>query len=537
MLAIQLEREDNILFDITPIQHVLIYWKYLNKTAYLEHFKYNKESNQITFDAFVSNNIYCFSLTYPTAENEYCYLSSLNNKPDDIQIQIIEAYNAYAVAFDNTNFLNFAKQKNVLEYTTTGCILAQSFNHINDACLANDDPDSDSDPESDSESGPSSDYAKYMNCLNNNTPGSTIIPDILRDPSHDLFNTRDEFIDDYIIDSKIIIQTTLRHIETLRICNNINLCKEIGMTDIGRITQIMNMVNKIDRSLPCCNYIQYGSNIAFELEIPLINFKLLPDITMYMKFNSLTFPYSAASVTFDVVFEENLGYIINYLIKKCYNWSETHLHSNDYEHEMPILSIIKQIHRIINNHGSIEPYTSDAIALINAVNELSVHTHITPINITEFSDYFKIIQIECAQSEAPISDETSEWNVAQNITNSAILCGKLMLDIKNKNIVTVSRVIPNIVKNSCIIPMMEQILSEIDITTIFDTEVDLANKCEIINLFRIVINTYPTLLSKNIEIIISQMLICYESCDNKTKNPKLKIEFDNFFEEFTGIKH
>jgi hypothetical protein len=551
MLAINLVKENDMLFNITPIKHALIYWKFLNKSGYLEHFIYNKDLNEIIFDASVSQNIYCFKLMHPIAEGEYFYLSSLNQEPDEAQLNIIETYNTKALEYDYTNFLNFSKQPMILEYSTVECILADSLNIINDACLANDESDSDSDSE----------YAKYANHLNKTiTEGHNIVPDILHNPtdSDDTYepfnlNLKDDFIDDDEIDPKLIIKETIDRINVLRMRDKIDLRKEIGMTDIDRIMLIMNMVNKMDKVMSCCNYIQYTNNNAFELEIPLINFKMLPDITMYMKFNCLTFPYCSVAISFNTIFENNLGYIINYLVKNCINWLEMNdIQSEDISigqytyatersnlpaqpcpdkislpevamarrQNLPIINIVNQIHDIINQHGSIENYTSSEVELINALNIFSIHTRILPTNYDEFSEYFRIISINHPTQEAPLSDDISLALSNIYITDGALYCNKLMKNGKHTGII----------KNSCVIPMMAQLLNDVDFENAFNADIDLINSmCDVLSLFITVVTMYPVLITPQLHQIIKKLTndyYIYNKKEHETNNPRLQSIFN-----------
>lgn len=501
MLAIKLVKENDILFNISPIEHALIYWRFLNNEGYLEHFTYDKNDRCITFDAEVAKIIYCFKLICPTTDKEYFYLSSLNKNPDEIQLNIINEYNLAALEYNYDDFINYAKQDTVLKYSTTTCILAKSLNNINDACLENDESSSNSSLDL---SSVDNEYTKYMNNLCK-TVNDQIVPDILHQHEDE-----DEFIDD-----DATLQTTLMLLA--KSTSDIDLHKEIGLTNQNRVIQIMEIVNKIDKLLACCNYIQYINNDAFNLEIPLVNFATLPDITMYMKFDNLTFPYCTASVTFDVVFENNLNYIINYLIKNCINW----IAPADI-----LLSIIRQIHNIINKHGSIENYTNSEIALKNALNTLSIHSRILPADSEEFADYFQICHIQFPKIEAPISDDTLIITANKNITHDAILCGKLMEEGKHADLV----------KGSCILPIIIQLFTDNDNDNEFDFENVYAaddhitdSICGIIYMFKVVIKSYPTLINENIKNIISNVHNAYEIFNNKNKNERLTIAFDDLF--------
>lgn len=325
MLAINLVKENNILFEVKPIECILIYWKSIHNNIYIEHIKQCDDT--IMFDANINDEILCFKLTYPTNINDSFYLETMNSNLNDEIIKIIEAHNLEAHEFDYSDFLEAIKSNNFEEMNIKSYILINFLTNLNNK------------------------LAELVIESSSSTEEITSVKEF------DGININSEN------DNKKIFISTQKYIDVLRKELDIDINIEVNMADSLRITKMLEEVEYADKVLLCCNYILYENENVFRLKIPLLNFdKIKEDVILYMNYDALTYPYCIVEISFNVIFENNLVFKINNNLKKIMDWTVNPLHK-----------IINIIYETIDKNGKILKKSDEEINITNALNILSLY--------------------------------------------------------------------------------------------------------------------------------------------------------------------
>lgn len=136
------------IFGVNAIEYLLVNWCIINSNVCLEHIKYNKELNEITFDSEVNEEIWCFSLKIPSETTSLFVLTSINAEPSNDMLKLIDDINQFIFNLNHMELFDFIKLFNdynyVSNYDVQNSTLTILLNDINDKiidCIYSDNED------------------------------------------------------------------------------------------------------------------------------------------------------------------------------------------------------------------------------------------------------------------------------------------------------------------------------------------------------------------------------------------------------------
>jgi len=537
MLSINLTKKQTGFVKSNPIDFLLVNWKILNDDVYLSNFNYDHDSNYITFDSYVGQNIWCFKLHL----KEYLMLHSLDMYVDEEIQQIIEKFNSKYSIYDYSEFTSFMEKSDVSNYNIYDSVLIKYLNELNDSFV-------ELDIVSDNESTLSDEVTNNLNssAINVNLNGLNFIGtekefdlnitnncNTNDDNNNEPKEINDETIDDIYgnendletlkinykeiiyLDTNKIVYKSMDYIEKNK-SNTINLNDKIqNFSDMSRVQMLINEINCINVKFENIKINPIDNNI-FILSVVLSNFDNLDDIIMMITLDSNLYPYYPPKISFNINFEDNLEYFISSLdYFKVNFWNPT----NSLEHT------IVSVRNIINEHGKIidKSFNDNNNEIFKLLNDLSIYSQIKPnlisqkdININFVSIYTnkKLDKIEYVGYG---SNNRKKFNIKSYI-NSVELKYQMInntLSMINKCELTLDQI-----NKSCIIPLLIAYFKDIQLIDI--------NKYQNVyhNLFLLLNN----ILKNHNNVVTNELLETIIECKNmlvdyKVINPELtKIE-------------
>lgn len=535
-------KKNTSIFKTDPIDYLLVNWHVLNNEGCLENFEYNKENNTIIFNTIIKQDIWCFILHLPINNNNF-FLSSSNSDPSTEQINLINKMNNKFINYDYSEFSQFILSKSIINYNLQKSILIKTLNEINDEC-ADFTNEEDTDEEDDKNNcdlfefdGEDNDD-KIKNTFNSIDESFL---EINLDEMSNLFSTKnndnetldeddedneDEIIDiwaesdDFKIDSiqdnkpkvyfnKMEVLEVSKEFINSKIDNSFDTSKMIiNFTDINRIQMLLKEVDYINSSINENIRVLPIDNNIFNLVVTMQGFNdhiINENIKMFIKLDSNLYPYLPPKISFNVLFEDNLSYLISDLdYFKIQQWNPTN--TLDYT--------ISSIWSILNLNATINSSTPDINEFTQLLNDISVYSQIKPLNINSKNINIKFNNFNIDSNKLDKrngvgygNEHRSNFDIKQYINS---------IDVKNNMIMsTLIKIIDklgndiylNLIQQSCLLPLISYYMKDIQLLEMSKAE---SLYHEIFQLVDKLITSYSSLLQYNFND--NNLLIILKSC-------------------------
>ena len=198
MLNTLVYKKDTNMFNVSPIDYLLVNWNIFNPDVYITNIKNDDINNYITFDVYIDREVLCFKLLLlsPQKKRTFFELSCLNQEINDNIANLIVKYNAEFVTADYDEMNEFIKLKNITNYSSSSNLLINFLNSFNDEFEAFEQSDSESD--SDTKLHVFKDINETTININMNDIPKSIVASQLEDTNeqYNIISVKEEVIDD-----------------------------------------------------------------------------------------------------------------------------------------------------------------------------------------------------------------------------------------------------------------------------------------------------------------------------------------------------
>jgi len=297
----------------------------------------------------------------------------------------------------------------------------------------------------------------------------------------------------HITDFSSVIENSLKKMDNKSVVKQM-----INFSDLDRINMLITEINNIN--IPN-TIVKLNDNNIFDIDIIIIDFKNndeLLDIIMNIKLNPDLYPFYPPKISFNVLFESNLQYLISELdYFRVDNWNPTNSLEN----------MINQIIMILNESGKIlaTNYDDNNIKMIQILNELSVSTTIKPLIYTDKKINIKFVNLNLNLNgnTNKINDKRNGVGYGNNINHSKFNLNSYVSSIQSKNKIIkeilsqVNELLSKnidirIIKESCLLRFIDNYLKDIQLLELNNNQ-ELYE--EIIKTVKILMNNYNELIS------------------------------------------